>query len=211
MNEYEYERELVERVENDSFQKGNPIVILMAVAEDKGILDLVSKVGDDKHRSIADTIRDIKKSTNRYRKVTTNQKRAIALHLVEKFGTARAALAAAAGVTEQEMFGGNEEPAEVTEEPASTVAEAPAEATTIVAAEIATFLGFRPLKGSEKQIAWATKIRAQILKYTTPEQTRALADHKRAGLAKWWIDHRPMRGDEEDGYGTVIQSMLGHG
>ncbi|MCB1824233.1 MAG: hypothetical protein KDJ54_06460, partial [Candidatus Competibacteraceae bacterium] len=82
MNEFEYERELVERIENDSFQKGNPIIILMAVAEDKGILDLVAKVGDDKHRSIAATIGDIKKSGNRYRKVTINQKRAIAKFLV---------------------------------------------------------------------------------------------------------------------------------
>ena len=108
----DYIKEMVERVENDSFQKGDPIVILMNVAEDKDILDLIAKVGDEKHRSIAETMTAAKASGNKYRKVTLNQKRAIAQHLLELFGSARAALAAAFETTEQAMFG-DEVPAPV--------------------------------------------------------------------------------------------------
>lgn len=191
-SEYEYERELVERIENDSFHQGNPIVILMAVAEDKNILDLVVKVGDDKHRSIAATVADIKASNNRYRKVTLNQKRAIAKFLVEKFGTARAALAAAAGVTEQEMFGGEEAPAEVTatESQQHAVTPTPSAKRKPVDPHRAEFLGFKPLKGSEKQISWASQIRDRIISHAPPDKIQALVDHQKSGHAKWWIDHR---------------------
>lgn len=189
---YEYERELVERIENDSFHQGNPIVILMAVAEDKNILDLVVKVGDDKHRSIAATVADIKASNNRYRKVTLNQKRAIAKFLVEKFGTARAAMAAAAGVTEQEMFGGEESQAEVTEtesrQPVAT--STPRASRKPVDPHRAEFLGFKPLKGSEKQIEWANRIRDRIITNASLDKIQELVDHQKSGNAKWWIDHR---------------------
>lgn len=202
---YEYQRELVERIEADSFQKGNPVIILMAVAEDKDTLDLIIKVGDDKHRAIAETISDIKKSNNRYRKVTLNQKRAIAQFLVEKFGTARAALAAAAGVTEQEMFGG-EEPAEeaAPQQPAVIATPAPRASTQ----PVAEFLGFSPLKGSEKQIAWAEKIRALLLKHASPEQIEALTQKKHQGDARWWINNRPMPHDIEDAYHLLIESLI---
>lgn len=199
-SKYEYERELVERVENDSFQKGNPIIILMAVAEDKDILDFVAKVGDDKHRSIAETISDIKRSTNRYRKVTMNQKRAIAQFLVEKFGSARAALAAAAGVTEMEMFG---EERAIEAQTAKPVIE-----SKPVDTRSAEFLGFKPLKGSEKQIAWAEKIRELLLEHASPEQVEALAQKKDQGKAKFWIDNRPMRHDDEDDYNMCIESII---
>ena len=101
----DYAREMVERVENDTFLKGDQRYMIKSVADEREILALVEKVGDAKHAEIAATMREIKKNGGRYRKVTDKQKTAVALFLLEKFGTARAVLAAAFDKTEAEMFG----------------------------------------------------------------------------------------------------------
>ena len=100
----DYAKELVERVENDPFLKGDQQYILKTVATEREILALIDQVGDEKHQSIAATVREIKSAVLRYRTVTNKQKTAIVLFLLAKFGTARAVLAAAFATTEREMF-----------------------------------------------------------------------------------------------------------
>lgn len=59
--------------------------------------------GDDKIVSIAKTVIDTIESGNRYKKVTTNQQRVLALALLEKHGNARGIGEAIWGLTQDEI------------------------------------------------------------------------------------------------------------
>lgn len=51
-------------------------------------------------------------------------------------------------------------------------------------------LALLPLTGSEKQVAWATSIRAERLAALRRKDPSAVASFAGIAEAKWWIDHR---------------------
>lgn len=71
------------------------------------------------------------------------------------------------------------------------------------------------LTGSPRQVAWATTIRASIMREIAEQQTRqdetgqptppniaaAIARLRATTAAGWWIDHR-------DGYGTAMRAVM---
>lgn len=96
----DWAREMVERQEAN---KAPDIFILKLVADDRRILNLVkASFEDEKTVSIAQTILNM--NGERYKKPTEKQRAFLANRLIEKFATARAAIAAAFGISEQEMF-----------------------------------------------------------------------------------------------------------
>jgi len=76
--------------------------VLECYADDSTVLKIVDMLGDEKASSIAATIRSNR--GNRYAKVTSKQRFAIATAILAKYATARAALAAAYGVSEDEFM-----------------------------------------------------------------------------------------------------------
>lgn len=182
----DYAKELVERYENDRFLSENADEhIANAIIVEPVVLALIDRVGDEKHRSIVESIREAENS--RYKRVTQAQKIALVDFLLEKYGTARAILAAVYGVTENEMFGSVSEAKPKQEVPSDILEKRQHE--TEKAAMMAEFIGAEPLKGSEKQVAWAETIRAKALKKAPEELAKKLMKIK---SAKWWIDRRAL-------------------
>lgn len=71
--------------------------------------------------------------------------------------------------------------------------QAELDAINAAAAAEAGFMGLPALTGSEKQVAWANTLRAEVLKLATPEQQRAIEKGKWKAVAtkaKYWIDRR---------------------
>jgi hypothetical protein len=185
----DYAKELVEHYEADSQIQGDSFVILSTVATEAELLALIEQHGDDKHRSIAATVREIQGANNRYRKVTSAQKAALARHLLDLFGTARAALAAAFATTEQEMFGEAAGPS------AAQVAKVTGERHAAAAAEAlqkAQFMGLATLKGSPKQIAWAEQVRQNYIVWAEENDIDPMVviGSPAARQARFWIDNR---------------------
>lgn len=61
------------------------------------------------------------------------------------------------------------------------------------AAKLATEIGFSPLTGSGKQIAWATSIRQKMLESLLAKngiKGKIVNYFNHETSAKWWIDHR---------------------
>lgn len=65
--------------------------------------------------------------------------------------------------------------------------------------ETATYNGWAPLTGSDKQIDWATSIRDKMIAYAMGKVKPEAADFAKAIIikitakhtdARWWIDHR---------------------
>jgi len=204
----DYARELVERKEADSYIKGDSRAILEAVAGESELLNLVIAEGDDKHRDIATTMLEITRQRRSRRKITAKQVYAIVSFLLEKYGTARAALAAAFGVSEAEMFG------EVTEASVEAdAAEAPASvdhtAENAQSAARNAFIGAPTLKGSAKQVAWAETLRANMIDLLeadgySNERIMDLISDPEALKAAFWIDQRHLlKRDEWNGGGAA--------
>lgn len=193
MMHIDYAIELVERYEADSYIKGDSFKIISMVSAESELLALIDKHGDDKHRSIAATVRDIQSSNNRYRKVTDGQRKALARHLLELFGTHRAVLAAAYGKTEQEMFG---EAMEAEEAPAKAEPAAQMSNEYVAKAEeakrAAEFMGLPALTGSPKQIAWAEQIRQKYIEWAEDGgiNSTPVVKSRKARTSRFWIDNR---------------------
>lgn len=203
----DYARELVERKEADSYIKGDSRAILEAVVAESELLKLVIAEGDDKHRDIATTMLEITRQRRSRRKITAKQVHAIVSFLLEQYGTARAALAAAFGVSEAEMFG---ETAEAPVEPASTAEPIKADHTAENEQSAArnAFIGAPKLKGSAKQVAWAETLRAKMIDLLerdgySNDKIMALISDQEALKASFWIDFRHViNRDEHTGEGA---------
>lgn len=76
--------------------------VLESYADDSTVLKIVDTLGDEKASSIATTIRANR--GNRYAKVTSKQRFAIASAILAKYHTARAAFAVAYGMSEEEFM-----------------------------------------------------------------------------------------------------------
>ena len=76
--------------------------VLEAYADDSTVLKIVDTLGDEKASGIAATIRGNR--NNRYAKVTSKQRFAIATAILEKYKTARAAFAVGYGVSEEDFM-----------------------------------------------------------------------------------------------------------
>lgn len=100
----EYAKESYDRQKNQKHVLPmSDLTILKHLAMDQ-VLDLAENVGDDKTKSIAQTMKETAKGNHRYRKVTDAQRTAVAAFLLQKYQTAKAVLAAAFNVPESEMF-----------------------------------------------------------------------------------------------------------
>lgn len=162
--------------------------ILKSLCSEPELLALAESCGNEKIAGICANVRAA--ASHRYKKVTDNQRIALAAFLLEQFGSARAALAKAMGSTEQEMFG--ETAAEVITAPKS-VPEAVAasrQQQTEDAAAFAAFVGLPSLKGTERQTAWAETLRASCLRRLSPEDADILLSQRGANTARFWIDRK---------------------
>jgi len=98
----EYAADMILRVEAQFEGERAQRYAIESYVDDNVILNLVDTLGDEKASSIAATIR--KNRNNRYAKVTSKQRYAIASAILAKYPTARAAYAAAYGVSEEEFM-----------------------------------------------------------------------------------------------------------
>lgn len=186
----DYAIELVRRYENDTYVRGDSFVILDAVVSEPELLALVDRVGDEKHRSIAATIREIQASGNRYRRVTKAQKASLAKHLIGIYGSHRAVLAAAYGKTESEMF--SDLPAQHNSRHTDNTHEWAAQyaAHAMDAEKKADFLGLPKIKGTQKQAAWAEQIRQSYLVWAESQGIDPIPVLMKHKDARFWIDNR---------------------
>lgn len=103
MMHIEYAADAVVRCEKQF--AGTPqteLYVIESYADDEVVLKLVDRLGDEKAASIAATIRQSR--NKRYAKVTSKQRWAIATAILAVYPTARAAYAAAYGVSEDEFM-----------------------------------------------------------------------------------------------------------
>lgn len=91
----EYAADAVIRAEKN----GSDRAVLECYADDGVLLKLVDQLGDEKAKSIAETVRAAAKT--RFAKVTSKQRWALATAILNKYPTARAAFAAAYNVSEE--------------------------------------------------------------------------------------------------------------
>lgn len=98
----EYAADAVIRAEEQFKDEAAQRYVLESYADDKTVLQIVETLDDEKAKSIAATI--VASRNNRYAKVTQKQRYAIASAILKKYTTARAALAAAYGVSEEEFM-----------------------------------------------------------------------------------------------------------
>lgn len=102
----DYAKEMVARQEAS---KNSPANILMIVADDRRVLNMIrATFADEKTLDVAQTILSFDR--NPRKRVTEKQRFFIAARLLEKFGDHRAAIAAAFNLTEKAMFGDKKSP-----------------------------------------------------------------------------------------------------
>ncbi|MCA0240193.1 MAG: hypothetical protein LCI02_04980 [Proteobacteria bacterium] len=104
----DYAAETIKRYESDRWlsEKAdfNFATYLMTCAQGVELAASVGReIGNDKIVSIAQTVLDTINGSNKYRKITPAQQKALAVALVEKFGTARQIAAEIWGLTPAEI------------------------------------------------------------------------------------------------------------